>query len=638
MELYFLDDTEVVAPQGIAALTRQKTRSRRYFSVLYRNVGYASGVGNVSFLDTLSRNLLLTPYRESKVAANVRFRSEYNGQTEFDAFVDFLSFSYNRDRVTCAFRDEQAVTTLESQAVASFGVPTQTTIVLRPKRVTGPSTHTINSLAATVQRSTPGAQPLNHALPLVKPEKEDTTLPGQLLTVETPLGSTPMYRNTTNEVQSLQLSGKAVMSFSASATVSAYLSVFVYSPNGEVEEIPQGTLLLTTSTNSHTLLLRGNALVQPGGWIVVGFRGDAVQRFSFTYGADTAVTLESTNQAPESRCRGLLAGDLLAQLVEKATDGAMQFASRYFSTGDGSTLFITNGANLRGLDKSLTATLQDIFEGITSFEPLALWLDGLTVRCEPLAEYLQQHATRTTFDAEIISATYRPNASYIASEILTGFESWRGDGPLAGDEFNGFHRYVSPYKTARQPLDLRSKLIASGSLIEQQRRKQFSDKTASTSADGDDERLFVLCVATDRSGQLIGETRQRTGYISNTVDTETPYNVRLSPARSLRRWATILPLNRLILESSEGNTEFVSRYDDGDFVRENDSLFESNNNPLLGDEQVEVAIPMTQQEFNSLGDWITFYDEGKEVTGLLMDAVWRTTNDLGEVAQLMLFM
>lgn len=638
MEHYFLNDTEVMPPRGIDALTRQKSRSRRYFSFLYRNVGYASGVGNVTFTDSLSRELLMTPYRKSKVSAETRFRMEFDGVTEFDAFVDYLSCNYNKDNFTCAFRDEKALTTLESQATTQFSVSPQTSVLLRPKRVVGPSTHTIQTATAIVQRSTQSSQSISHAVPFVAPERTETTLPGQLLTVEKPLENTPIYRNSTNEAQSFSLIGRLGISFSASSNVEANLTVFVYDPNGTATEIPQGRLLVTTSVNSFTLLIRGEMLVQPGGWVVVGFKGGNAQRFKFEYSTDSLITLESSNQAPESTCRGFRAGDLLAALVDRSSNGAFEFRSDYFSTGDGRTLFITNGANLRGLHKDLVTSLQDIFEGITGFEPLALWRENEYIRVEPLEVYLKEYATSTVLDGEIISADYGPNQSYLANEILTGFETWRADGPLASDEFNCSHQYTTPYKTVRQTLDLRTKtLIGSGSLIEQQRRKQFSDSTANTSADDSDNKLYVICVTRDRTGQLVNETRQRTPQISNTIDAETPYNVRLTPHRSLRKWSLILELEDLQFESAEGNSKLISRYEDELYpLRENDR-HQGVIKSLLGLETVELRVAMTQDQFNSLGDWITYWDGDEPYRGLLMDAVWRKTNDVGETAILSLF-
>ncbi|WP_080056868.1 hypothetical protein [Spirosoma aerolatum] len=639
MERYFLNDVEIPAPQGIDNLTRLKSRSRRYFSVLYRNAGYAQRVGNVTFADALSRRLLLEPYQVARVGANTRFRMEYDGVTEYEAFVDYLSFSKNRSGISCAFRDEVSLTTLESQSVTPYSVSTKTTVTLRTKRITGPATHTVGT-TPTVQKAMPSAQSISHSLPLVRPEKAESSLPGQLLTVDSPLSNQPIYRNTTNDVQSLQLSGRVQMTFSASASTGARLVVLLYDPNGTSTEIRQAELLMTTSQKTVTYALLAGLVVQPGGWVVLGVRGDTVSKWSFTYGSDTVVTLESTNQAPESICRGLLAADLLAELVRRSSGGTLTFQSEYFTTGDGKDVFLTNGANLRGINRAIATSLQDVFDGLTASDPLALWIDGATVRLEPLATYLSSYAAVSWLDQEPISITCKPNATYLFNEVLTGYETWRSSGLLANDEINGSRRYLTSYQTVRQTLDLRAKtVIASGELIEEQRRKQFSDKTASANAsDSNDDKLFVICTTLNRSGQRVNETREKTPYLTGVVDTETPYNVRLSPARSARRWAKILPIAPLVLESSEGNSTAKSRYGTEAWS----SLGEGDYLPklpksLLGDELAIVVIPMSQIEFNNLGDWITVYDEGKPVTGLLMDATWQETEQ-GATCTMTLFL
>lgn len=635
MERYYLNDVLITQmPQGVDGLTRLKNRSKRYGSILLKDIGYANGVGNVTFLDSVSRSILLGAYLLHDVDAVTEFRIETDDATEFSAYVDYSTMQWNERSVSCAFRDQPDRATLEASAATDVLLSPTDDCYLLPKRLSGPSTHTLTA-GSVIAQSWPDPRPVVVYLPLQHPERSDATLPGTLATVGNPYEAAPFYRNTTTTSQALRLNGLLAARLRSDQSSLFTLSLVVVDAARPEQLIPLFQIVPTSISTLYRMPLAGDVVVPPGASLLLRVSAPNTTSYSLeVVGTESFVSLSAVADVPASTAPGLLAYNLLEGLVRMHSNGALSFSSSFLSVGEGQGLWLTNGANLRGINRPIKTNLQAVFDGLNAIWNLTLWLDGSVVRLETARDYLTRWATRGDYLTTIKAFSQAPDPTYLLNEIKIGYANWRGSNLLSADEFNAARTYQTNLTTVRGSLDLSCDLIASGTLLEEQRRKQFVDATASTaSSDNLDDALFVLCTLV-AGGKRMPEVRQNVSALTGLLDVDTPYNLRISPARNLRRWANVYPLRSLKPLTHEGNAGLICTLDNVP-VNEADPI-PTDADRLFTGLQATVEIPMTQAEFNALPDWVKITDGGISVEGLVMSANWRITDQQGGSTRLLL--
>lgn len=179
--------------------------------------------------------------------------------------------------------------------------------------------------------------------------------------------------------------------------------------------------------------------------------------------------------------------------------------STFFESGCGQLLYLTNGFNVRGINKSLKASPKDLIDMLSKLYCLG-WgveydlLKKELIRIEPV-EYFYQNVEIIELD-NISDYVKEIDSTKYYNQIEVGFSKYskqrETDKGFTLDDFHTKHNYSTPIKTNKNKLSIISDLVLSAYEIEILRRKQFlkgSDKEGANYSE--DENVFGIQLSTD---------------------------------------------------------------------------------------------------------------------------------------------
>jgi hypothetical protein len=632
----YLDETEVDPPVGLDGLTLVKSRHRRYWGFLYRKLGFVSGSVSLDFADLDAQAILRTAYAQQGVQAQTRIRFTDDNLIEplYDGFVDYAQSGWTKNAFSVALRDDQATADLEAAVTTIYSYSATTSAILHGLRLNGAAQFIVNPNRSIVSTTVKNADYLSHTVPLVRRNENDQLVPGELFDITAPSQATGLsYRNTTGKDQFIRLSGLLQANVLAAANTTATLRVRVRNASGVIDparEVVVGRYAVNTVSTPLTAAINVGVVVPSGYGLNIQFTADtALNSLVFSYTSATQVSISDDTPIRESSVRGLLAGELLSKLVSSASQGQLSLRSEYFTAAAGADLLITNGSLLRGVNRPLSCSLQSLFEGLNALFNLELTLEDNQVRIEPKAA-LQAEGGLTSL-GELFSLSEKPATNFLYNQVLSGYKTYQSDSLQSALEPNGERSYTTGITAVRNPLDLRSELIASGTLIEETRQKQFDAETSGAGkTESLDDALFVICL-TKKGGEWHNERLERVSSLGDLTDGRNAYNLRLSPRRNLLRWLDWLT-GSLPLTSETSSTQRVVSYRyDGLLMEESAGIASTDTyRPVLA----TLEASMSMIDYARLTDWVRLPD-GRQ--GLLLDASWRKTT-MGNTATLALLL
>lgn len=227
----------------------------------------------------------------------------------------------------------------------------------------------------------------------------------------------------------------------------------------------------------------------------------------------------------------------------------------YDSDGEYSMVAITNGANIRGLTGEPATNGNPICNGedpetldkrkiFTSFKQLHEFFNSVactgfgfqTIDGAPILRYEKKSFfyDKTT---RILSLgkVYKPKKEIMLDKyfnaVTYGYSERIDSRNVNGiDEFNTSRNSSLPIVNSSEGLNITTRVIASGYLIEAQRRLKYKTEDGPK-----DDSLFAICARKDGSNWV---AKKDEGYssIQNVIDAPTGYNYDISPARNLVNW------------------------------------------------------------------------------------------------------
>jgi hypothetical protein len=372
-------------------------------------------------------------------------------------------------------------------------------------------------------------------------------------------------------------------------------TIATYTPDGVVN------FDLTREYTFTDIMLPGEGL-----WIIIdtqftGVVGNTSLDYQITYqNTGNYLKFEDLDQfSPASTTRAMLIHDVFSRMCEILTDEIGSFRSEFFGLknqapfypedGCASHVAITNGKNIRkmlqkdGNPFRVSMSFADLYKSCD-----AIWNIGMrieynsfgkgVIRIEPKSFFFKSKGVGMILES-VAGITIKPAVNYIFKSVTIGFEKWNlNSGSVNGiDEFNTVHNYSLPLVNAKNSLDLKSKFIASGYLIELTRRVQY-DSNPTTDFDTDDDNFFICLndkpvtsvlysstgVSKTYKANTVSERNENFPTITNLISPDTAYNLRLSPAHSMLRWWNFISASiyfkikqdhftKIKFESGEGN-------------------------------------------------------------------------------------
>lgn len=229
--------------------------------------------------------------------------------------------------------------------------------------------------------------------------------------------------------------------------------------------------------------------------------------YPFNYNYNTAMmSIVGQTFAPTSMSQMKNSFGVLSDTLRLASETAYEvLKSTFFESGCGQLLYLTNGFNIRGVNKNLKASPKDLIDMLSKLYCLGWGVEydefkKELIRIEPV-EYFYQ-------DVEIIELsnisdyTKEIDSTKYYNQIEIGFSKYsknrETDKGFTLDDFHTKHNYSTPIKTNKNKLSIISDLVLSAYEIEILRRKQFlkgSDKEGANYSE--DENVFGIQLSTD---------------------------------------------------------------------------------------------------------------------------------------------
>lgn len=232
------------------------------------------------------------------------------------------------------------------------------------------------------------------------------------------------------------------------------------------------------------------------------------------------IAIVGHTQADSSNCKITKSYNALNSVCKQATEVSYDIVkSDFFNGGCGELLHLTNGFNIRNVNKNLKVAPKKLIDMLKNLYNLGWGVEYNEVKQELVAiepvEYFYQDVNILNLDS-ISDYQKEIDSSLIYNEIEVGFSKYskqrETDKGFTLDDFHTKHTYQTPIKTNKSKLSIISDLVLSAYEIEILRRKQFvktGDKASSNF--NEDEEVFGL--------QLTGDTATETYVYDNSVVT-----------------------------------------------------------------------------------------------------------------------
>lgn len=334
-------------------------------------------------------------------------------------------------------------------------------------------------------------------------------------------------------------------------------------------------------------------------------------------------TIQST--FPETTAEVFLIHDSARNIIDRITDRNGSLVSEYMGNSNTSPSYGNDGC---ASNYVVTRGLQ-IRQYSLSAKPMQMsfkqWWDG----ANPVFNFGLGYTTddtieierREDFFDENISVSFdyvddiirRYDQDKIFNKVEIGFQKWQSENISGIDDPQTKHSYATRFKKVGKSISILSDWIAASLSIETTRRAK---QKKSADYKYDDETFLISVNASTLNPELDENFQTITGL--NNSDTR--YNIRLSPARSMLRW--IKHFNGSLQSyigsaykfvSGEGNYDMSSLLDTSDCeydagsavgptVSEKEDMFVHDGDYIHMADLLEIKIPMSWAQYRTIRD------------------------------------
>lgn len=304
--------------------------------------------------------------------------------------------------------------------------------------------------------------------------------------------------------------------------------------------------------------------------------------FDGSYLKITADTIFPTTQAD-----GYLIHDLIYGVLQRIGLGLDPFYSdflgsqftntkQYDEDGCGWMYVILKGLQIRQYtltEKPFFISFKQIWDGINPILNLGLGYevteespDHQVIRIEQKLHFVEDNISIYFSNVRDISSSYDQNM--IFKTVKVGFKKWQSENTSGIDDPQTKHTYATRFEKVGKEINLESDFIAAGLAVETTRRAT-REKAADYKYDNDN---FIIALNQDDISPdvYVPELDENFNSITGILNSDTRYNLILTPMRSLLRWANYLGgclqsyLNSSYkFVSGEGNYDMATDYSCG---------------------------------------------------------------------------
>lgn len=502
---FYLAGIEIEQPEGINGLYLERIRDKVFGGFIRNRTTSVKGIGSITITDLEVCQILKLEFDANGIDGVTEFRIEQNDEAVYLAEVDYGQYSVNHNgHVTISLRDPEGIVQFDTNVAKEYEIEPTVSIFLDKTELTGKATHTVGE-SNIVSRGQPNGSPFLFSVPLKVSVKDSVTNGIGLDVIASESVISPFWQNTDTKPVNVAIGGYLAFTATSSSTD----QVRVYLANRINGVVANEILILEFQTNmsitSKTVIIDKYLTVAVGGDVCLLVKGSgSVQGYNYTFQtADVSVIQDL--EIKGSDVFGMNASLLMGELIEKVSDGKLTFIDLSLI---GKYPFITNGLCLRGNKANIKTSFLKLFMGLSKIYNLIITIENNVVYLKSKEEnYKSSGAFPLENDSSITlnSKIKTAMSDKFLTEIKTGYTEWKSDTVTGNLEFNSPRVYDTTVKKSKSVLDITvNEMVASGKIIEKQRRLQYEIlKSSEKTDDKNDNTLFII--DTDGVKSILGK-------------------------------------------------------------------------------------------------------------------------------------
>ncbi len=249
----------------------------------------------------------------------------------------------------------------------------------------------------------------------------------------------------------------------------------------------------------------------------------------------TYVDIVADTTYPDTTCETFQIGAAAESIISKLVGQNSVVTSDYIlSSNCGAYFGLTRGLNIRGYSlsqKPFTMSFDEWWEGANGILNLGLGYNGNNIEILKKDDFYNPLPIINLDYVNKIERSYNEKVIYKTIEI--GYDKWSAESDSGVDDPQTRHTYRTGFKTVGEDIKIKSKFFAASLGIEQTRRNRAEQ--------GKDWRLDedVIIIAL-KVGVARPELGSDLSAVTNLLNSNSRYNIRISPGHNFMRWRAFL--------------------------------------------------------------------------------------------------
>lgn len=257
--------------------------------------------------------------------------------------------------------------------------------------------------------------------------------------------------------------------------------------------------------------------------------------------------------------------DVFSKIVDFVTDNKVSVSMPEFEAGgEYYDYFLTNGYEIRKAgevqERQFVYDFKRAIESLNTIFCAGYQLLDNQIFIGTVKEFYKP-LNMGLLDYPVVEFTAQYDTEFVKNLFKMEYKKFPKDELNTIDEFNTKAEYSFPSEKIKGTLKKESDFIASGYLIELERRKHFKD-TQTESSTYDDE-VFIIDAVENGFGGFENRTDENIGNIQNLISSETSYNISLNPLQNLSRWYRYI--GSVLNYTTESNVIKTTKFEHNEF-------------------------------------------------------------------------
>lgn len=630
MYRHYLYGHEIEEPNGFDGSLFKKELSDVYHG--YMSNAYGVSLSDLNLQITIDelpiKKIISDTIKKDGFSAKISYNIKFKDSIVFDGYIDVNS--YSEDCCSCSFTlIESSNDSFLSKRTTKYGVNANTDILFTGKRVFTSTTFVLNDAIKQYSYINTIPKIIRHNIPLKIDKNTLTKLSANTIDIINVYQS--FLANSSNSIINTQINGVIELTALSTPQIQFSIKFDILDVNNNLVSSDIVGSYLAAGVSSH-VSININKYLLPGNKCYLYVDSSVLSNnFDFIYSASSlTITDSASTELKPSTIKAVLLKDCFSELLNRMN--SVGLCSNWLSNC-GANFAITNGYNLRGINKPVNLDFEYLFENISKIFCIGANYDKSCIKIEELDSL---HSCDGFYDFGMIEGNLKANPKYNYSSIVAGFNKWQSKTLYSTDEYNASHTYTNESNNSTSnELNVKSDIIASSYLIEELRLMGFESEKLNVSTEFD-ESIFIVSIVKDENGAYKAETDEEFVNISGIISPNDTYNLRLTPKRIALRWVNYLGLNNIFLQTAyEGNNQLsCNKISDCDILGQIDEfgvIAQVDNRNRFSIFETEIVLNEDPSIFNVFPSCIKYTICDNEYYAMVNSLDFKPNDNYGEI-------